>query len=156
MSLLGRLPGDSWDFGDGATSTEQSPSHEYAMVGTYDVQLVVTGRAAVMMKSRLITSRYRRIRTTIVFLTKRNRVPEEEIRPMMGMVMAHPIADRATSLHSIRRTGDYVTLVSLEGMYLTDVQAVDNPSPTDTPEYLETPFGFIGLTVRVQHQKAAP
>lgn len=32
----------SWDFGDGATSTLQSPSHTYAAGGTYTVSLTVT------------------------------------------------------------------------------------------------------------------
>jgi PKD repeat protein len=31
-----------WDFGDGATSTEQSPSHTYTRAGTYGVTLTVT------------------------------------------------------------------------------------------------------------------
>lgn len=33
----------AWDFGDGETSTEQNPVHEYAQSGTYDVSLTVTG-----------------------------------------------------------------------------------------------------------------
>ncbi len=33
------------------------------------------------------------------------------------------------------------------GMHLTDVQAVDNPSPADIPVYLEMPFGFIDFTI---------
>ena len=32
----------AWDFGDGATSTERSPTHTYAAPGRYDVVLVVT------------------------------------------------------------------------------------------------------------------
>ena len=32
-----------WDFGDGYTSTEQNPSHEYLNSGTYSVTLSVTG-----------------------------------------------------------------------------------------------------------------
>ena len=32
----------SWDFGDGASSPEQSPSHTYAADGTYSVSLTVT------------------------------------------------------------------------------------------------------------------
>jgi PKD repeat protein len=32
----------SWGFGDGATSTEQNPSHTYARDGTYTVKLTVT------------------------------------------------------------------------------------------------------------------
>ena len=37
--------GWSWSFGDGATSTQQNPSHVYASVGTYSVSLTVTGPA---------------------------------------------------------------------------------------------------------------
>jgi PKD repeat protein len=33
----------SWDFGDGATSKEQNPSHTYTDAGTYTVSLAVTG-----------------------------------------------------------------------------------------------------------------
>ena len=32
----------SWDFGDGATSTEQNPSHIYSTAGTYTVSLTAT------------------------------------------------------------------------------------------------------------------
>ncbi len=32
----------SWDFGDGSTSTLQSPTHTYAVGGTYPIKLVVT------------------------------------------------------------------------------------------------------------------
>jgi PKD repeat protein len=31
-----------WDFGDGETSTEQSPAHEYALAGEYTVTLTAT------------------------------------------------------------------------------------------------------------------
>jgi immune inhibitor A len=32
----------AWDFGDGTTSTEQNPTHEYAEAGSYTVELVIT------------------------------------------------------------------------------------------------------------------
>ena len=35
----------AWDFGDGATSTEQNPTHSYGSVGEYDVSLTVTREA---------------------------------------------------------------------------------------------------------------
>ena len=37
-SITGRL----WDFGDGGSSTEQSPAHAYNAAGTYTVSLTVT------------------------------------------------------------------------------------------------------------------
>lgn len=39
----GSITSWAWNFGDGETSTEQSPSHTYAAVGTYTVELTVTG-----------------------------------------------------------------------------------------------------------------
>lgn len=39
----GPLTGWAWDFGDGATSTLQNPTHVYAMAGTYLVNLTATG-----------------------------------------------------------------------------------------------------------------
>jgi PKD repeat protein len=38
----GSIASWSWDFGDGATSTAQNPSHTYAVDGTYTVSLTVT------------------------------------------------------------------------------------------------------------------
>ena len=39
----GTVSGYVWDFGDGANSTEQNPSHIYSTSGTYNVNLTVTG-----------------------------------------------------------------------------------------------------------------
>jgi serine protease len=49
----------SWSFGDGATSTEQNPSHTYASGGSYTVQLTVTdddGAAATTSKTVPVSS----------------------------------------------------------------------------------------------------
>ena len=42
---VGGITSWSWDFGDGATSTEQNPNHTYRTPGTYTVSLTVTGPA---------------------------------------------------------------------------------------------------------------
>jgi PKD repeat protein len=39
----GSITSHSWNFGDGVTSTAPSPSHQYTAVGTYYVNLTVTG-----------------------------------------------------------------------------------------------------------------
>ena len=46
----------AWDFGDGTTSTEQSPVHTYTAVGEYDVELTVTrgGATATVLKSGFV------------------------------------------------------------------------------------------------------
>lgn len=38
----GTIQAWAWDFGDGATSTERNPQHQYAKDGTYTVKLTVT------------------------------------------------------------------------------------------------------------------
>lgn len=38
----GSVEGYSWDFGDGATSSERNPAHGFAAAGTYTVALTVT------------------------------------------------------------------------------------------------------------------
>ena len=39
----GEITSRSWDFGDGGSSTSQSPSHTYQDAGTYTVEITVTG-----------------------------------------------------------------------------------------------------------------
>jgi PKD repeat protein len=39
----GDIAGWSWEFGDGATSDEQNPTHTYATPGTYSVKLTISG-----------------------------------------------------------------------------------------------------------------
>jgi serine protease len=72
------IVGWSWDFGDGATSSSQHPSHTYATGGTYAVTLTVTDasgatrsiRRQVMVSSPLVLSieRVLRNRATFEFL----------------------------------------------------------------------------------------
>jgi glucose/arabinose dehydrogenase len=49
------VPGASawhWEFGDGATSDEHNPSHQYVGSGSFDVRLTVTGRAGAVARQK--------------------------------------------------------------------------------------------------------
>lgn len=58
-SAIGGTPpyGYSWDFGDGGTSVEQSPTHPYGAVGTYQAVLTVTDSQSLSRSSAPITVR---------------------------------------------------------------------------------------------------
>ena len=45
----------SWDFGDGNSSTEESPTHVYAAAGSYTVVLSATGNGKTVTKSETVT-----------------------------------------------------------------------------------------------------
>ncbi|HAA24148.1 MAG TPA: hypothetical protein DCR93_18065 [Cytophagales bacterium] len=45
----------AWNFGDGSSSTEASPSHEYAEAGTYTIQLVMTTEDDISVASQEIS-----------------------------------------------------------------------------------------------------
>ncbi|MGV8110124.1 PKD domain-containing protein [Methanospirillum sp.] len=58
---LGKVTEWSWNFGDGSTSNEQNPSHEFNSTGIYSVTLKVTGPAgtnAMSKKGYLVVSPY--------------------------------------------------------------------------------------------------
>jgi chitodextrinase len=52
----GSPTGWSWDFGDGATSTERNPSHQYTRPGSYTVTLTTTGPTGThtIMREKLV------------------------------------------------------------------------------------------------------
>ena len=44
-----------WDFGDGSTSTEANPSHEFTEAGTFTVELTITGAGGIANTSETVT-----------------------------------------------------------------------------------------------------
>nr|WP_320011154.1 PKD domain-containing protein [uncultured Desulfobulbus sp.] len=62
----------AWNFGDGATSTEQNPSHVYVKAGVYPVSLTVTGSAGSVTETKAgyITVKSRKAMPWIPLLLK--------------------------------------------------------------------------------------
>ena len=70
MAISGNIPltveftntstGDSltylWDFGDGNTSTQQNPSHEYSVAGNYTVTLTTTNNFGSDVKTDTVSA----------------------------------------------------------------------------------------------------
>ena len=50
---VGKITSWKWDFGDGATSTEQNPIHAYEKPGNYVVVLDVSGPAGSSRRSKV-------------------------------------------------------------------------------------------------------
>ena len=50
---VGQVTAWKWDFGDGATSTEQHPQHAYTRGGDFVVTLEVTGPEGLAIPARL-------------------------------------------------------------------------------------------------------
>ena len=51
----GSIDSRSWDFGDGASSTDQNPTHDYANQGDYTVTLTVTGPGGSDTETQTVT-----------------------------------------------------------------------------------------------------
>ena len=137
----------AWDFNnDGITdNTTQSPLCTYTSAGTYTVNLTVTNSAGSDSE----------VRTGYIAVQGDNDgIPDTEEQGPGGTDPAFdgngdgtPDSEQGNVASFHTTTGKYVTLVIPGGMHLTDVHSVDNPSPADTPVYLEMPFGFIDFTI---------
>ncbi|RMG71364.1 MAG: PKD domain-containing protein, partial [Chloroflexi bacterium] len=55
QSTGGQITSYNWNFGDGSTSSEESPSHQFTNVGTYNVILTVSGPGGSDTVTRQIT-----------------------------------------------------------------------------------------------------
>jgi PKD repeat protein len=138
-----------WDFNnDGVTdNTTQSPSYTYVNAGTYTVNLTVTNGAGSdsEIKTGYITVEDDADNDGILDSEEQGPGGADPVYDGNGDGTPDRQQENVASFHTT--TDAYVTLVSLGGMHLTDVQAVDNPSPADTPVYLTMPFGFINFTI---------
>jgi hypothetical protein len=92
-----------WQFGDGTTSTEASPAHTFAQVGTFDVRLTASLGDAQEIFIRRIRVDYPRFRKV--------RVLEMPVMDPSGSPWDHD-GNGLNILVSITRSGDNVTYVS--------------------------------------------
>ena len=53
-NLPQNITSGNWDFGDGANSTEQNPTHTYSAAGTYTVNLTVSNANGTASKTTII------------------------------------------------------------------------------------------------------
>ena len=125
----------AWDFGDGATSTEQNPVHTYTNAGKYSVSLTVTTSAGsdVRMKTDLIV-----------------------VDKATPTVSAWPTAGAITYNQTLTSSTLIGGEASVDGMFTFDAPATkpDTGSysaavtftPTDTANY-RTASGTVGVTV---------
>lgn len=101
-----------WDFGDGETSTLQSPDHTYDTEGTYSVSLRVTGDggASTETKSGLVTVRLGTIDGAVRFWNESRPVPGAAMT-LSGdtMATAYTLSDGSYSLGSLVRGSYTVT-----------------------------------------------
>lgn len=111
----------SWDFGDGSTSTEQNPSHEFATGGVYTVTLTATGPGGTDSQQEMITV-YSPVHAGF------------SVTPESGYA---PLTVQLTNLS----TGDYTSLLWDFGDGTTSVEV--NPSHT----YYDLNVYTISLTV---------
>ena len=141
----------AWDFNnDGITdNTTQSPSFTYSTAGTYTVNLTITNGAGSDSEVRAgyITVQDDADNDNDSILDAEEQGPGGTDPAYDGNGDGTPDSEQGnvTSFHTT--TDEYVTLASPGGMALTDVRAIDNPSPADIPAYLEMPFGFIDFTI---------
>ncbi|HMA77282.1 MAG TPA: PKD domain-containing protein [Candidatus Krumholzibacteriaceae bacterium] len=108
----------SWDFGDGATSTAQNPSHEYTAVGTYTVSLTATNTYG----------------------------SDSETKTDYITVTEEAVSEKAYALSDIAVTGsvsgDYTNTFSSDNSYETITEVAYTGHPRKTYSYLEHKWDF--------------
>ena len=82
---VGTISDWSWDFGDGATSTQQNPQHTYTETGYYNVALTVTSSNGCSRR----TSRGRYIRIVSGIAADFVNTPSAECKPPFGIAFTN-------------------------------------------------------------------
>lgn len=115
----------SWNFGDGGTSTEQSPTHIYAHGGTYMVCLTVSGTCGEATTCQTIT----------VSITGIDEIHGANGRPVLYPSPAdHTIILEGTQpmalIEVMDQAGRIVKAVSARGLFRAEIPSDDLPSGT--------------------------
>jgi subtilisin family serine protease/PKD repeat protein len=94
----------SWSFGDGATSSEQSPSHTYTLAGTYTVSLTVTDSTG------LTSTTEQTVTATIAFTARNYKVKSDRFVDLTWAGIPGPSVD-------VYRNGALVTTTENDGAH---------------------------------------
>ena len=111
----GTITGRSWDFGDGAASTEQNPVHTYASAGTYEVTLTVTDNGGLTdqaSRSVDVTSPS----TENIVLSATSSVVKNRMKVTLTWIPATSVAD-------IYRDGRIIAASVTSGTYTDNVKS---------------------------------
>ena len=119
-----------WDFGDGATSTSQNPSHTYSDPGTYTVTLTVSGGGSSDSTSISITvnDSIMSPANTVVFTWEAPTTNEDgtELTDLAGyMLYCGPSSGAYTHVYDIGKVNIFIVQDLEPGTYYCVVTAYD-------------------------------
>jgi len=169
-----------WDFGDGGTSTDQNPMHEYIMKGNYDITLTVEGPYG---KSTMVRKAYIAVRDPRSFpeleftaepynnTTARVEGPAP-LRVEFLEAVTGPVSDylwdfgdgesstAQNPTHIYQNQGDYTVKFTVSGPMnpsgdtITKTNFVHVTAPAEpTADFLvDNPYGFAPLSCGFQNQ----
>lgn len=130
-----------WNFGDGNTSAEPNPTHQYAGPGTYQVTLAVTNQCGTQQASQSVT-----IQSTTSIVADEN-APTVRAYP-------NPAHDRLTiDLASLPVGSVSLRLMNLQGQVLhQETQSHRGTAWQTTLEVSRFPAGIYTVVVQVKDQ----
>ena len=152
----------AWDFGDGATSTEQSPFHAYAAAGDYTVELTVTGPGGSNSTQSIVTVREPAPEAAFAFIASAPDTLEVSfVDQSSGAVTdwAWDFGDGATSteqnpVHVYAAAGDYTVGLTVTGpggsSSTQNVVGVQEPAPEAA--FVAAVSGLNGLRIAFTDQ----
>lgn len=166
----GPIDSHSWNFGDGATSTEQNPSHTYSRPGYYTVSLTLIGPGGktALTKADFIEVEHQppagsiaanRTSGTVPFSAGFSFIPDPSGGPVESYAWEFGDGSKSTEanpIHTFEKTGKFTVSVKLAGpggekvitktsfIQVTQPVVVAPPSPVSGPSQVSGPKPSTG------------